>query len=271
MTSVAATQFLPVASTAVATGRSLVVSVHDVAPSTWEAARQILSALQHRGVRACSILVVPDYHRTGRSMANQAFVSWLRDVESEGHEIVIHGYYHSRPRSDRESLVNRFLTRIYTQDEGEFFDLGYEEARRRITEAKEDFEAAGLKPHGFIAPAWLLSAEAERAARDAGIEYTTRLGSVRHLRSGDAFRTQSLVYSVRTGWRRQASVCWNGLLAQLTQSKSLVRLAIHPVDYEHCAIWRQTCRLAEELGSTRTATTYHDWVAEWRIRRSTGL
>ena len=268
MTSVAATQFLPVATTATATGRSLIVSLHDVAPTTWPIAREILAELQQQGIRKCSLLVVPNYHRHGSSLANREFVSALRDLESEGHEIVIHGYFHERPRRSGESLLSRIVTRTYTQDEGEFFDLDYDEARRRINLAREEFEAAGLKPQGFVAPAWLLSAAAERAARDAGMEYTTRLASVRDLRSGDTFPARSLVYSVRNEWRRSASLCWNATLAQLSRGKSLARVSIHPADYSHQQIWSQTRRLLTAMQSDRTATTYQDWIVEWRIRRN---
>jgi predicted deacetylase len=271
MTSVAATQFLPVATTATMTGRSLAVSLHDVAPETWEICRKIIDEIQHRGVRVCSLLVVPDYHHTGPSLQNQSFTSWLRDLESEGHEIVIHGYFHERPRGAGESFTARFLTRIYTQDEGEFFDLSYDEARRRIILAREEFAQGGLKPRGFVAPAWLLGTEAERAVRDAGMEYTTRLGSVRDLQSGDTFWARSLVYSVRNPWRRQASLCWNAMLALVARGDSLVRLSIHPADYAHSSIWKQICSLLDGMRSGRTPITYQDWTSEWRIRRGSKL
>ncbi|HEY4281557.1 MAG TPA: polysaccharide deacetylase family protein [Chthoniobacterales bacterium] len=272
MTSVAATQFLPVPTTTTMAGRSLVVSLHDVAPPTWEVSRKIVAELKRDGIRACSLLVVPDYHHTGPSLQNAPFVSWLRELQTEGHEIVIHGYYHERPRPAGESLVSRFLTRIYTQDEGEFFDLPYDEAKRRIGRAREEFVDAGLNPHGFVAPAWLLGEQSERAARDAGMEYTIRLGSVRDLRSGDTFLAQSLVYSVRNAWRRQASLCWNALLAQLAGRRgSLMRLSVHPVDYTHPPIWNQIRRFITEMQSERSPTTYHDWMGEWRIRRNLDL
>jgi predicted deacetylase len=267
MTSVAATQFLPVATTATMAAQSLIVSLHDVAPVTWDTTKQIVRELQQYGIRTCSLLVVPDYHHTGSSLQNVSFATWLKEREAAGHEVVIHGYFHLRPRQAAESVKNQFLTQFYTQDEGEFFDLDYDEAKRRITVAREEFEQAGLKPHGFIAPAWLLGAAAERAAADAGMEYTTRLSSVHDLRSGDTFRARSLVYSVRNEWRRCASLCWNGLLAQLARPKSLVRLSIHPVDYEHRQIWKQISRLLAALPSERTPTTYRDWMVEWRIRR----
>ncbi len=137
----------------------MVVSLHDVAPSTRQIANTIILELANRGVRVCSLLVVPDYHRQGLSTKDQQFVSWLRGLEADGHEIVIHGYFHERPRRAKESLRDKFLTRFYTQNEGEFYDLGYDEALRRIVAARDELRAHGLKPRGFVAPAWLLGEE----------------------------------------------------------------------------------------------------------------
>jgi predicted deacetylase len=265
MTSVAATQFLPVAGAATSANRSMIVSLHDIAPSTWNTGKQILTDLGRHGVRISSILVVPDYHHEGSINKNQGFVSWLRELESDGHEIVIHGYFHERPRQSQQSLYGRFVTQVYTEDEGEFFDLNYEEALRRITIARDDFRAVGLKPFGFIAPAWLLGNEAERAARDAGMEYTTRLGAVRDLRSGEDFPSRSLVYSVRNEWRRRTSLCWNAMLGQIAKQDWLLRLSIHPVDYSHPAVWGQICRFLDRMVPQRTVTTYQDWTSEWRM------
>src|SRR6266404_7841545 len=175
MTSLAATQFLPVVATASATKDFLVVSIHDIEPAAQAIADKIISELVQRGIRMCSLLVVPDYHHQGAAMKDRQFVSWLRDLESASHEIVIHGYFHERPACTTETLRDKFITQLYTQNEGEFYDMDYEEAFRRIKTARDEFSVAGLKPRGFVAPAWLLSAEAERAARDAELEYTTRL------------------------------------------------------------------------------------------------
>ena len=271
MTSAVATQFLPVVAAASATKDFLVVSIHDVAPSTQQIAEKIISELTHKGIRHCSLLVVPNYHRQGASMQDRPFVSWLRNLEAGGHEIVIHGYFHERPTQARETFLEKFITRFYTQGEGEFYDLGYDEAFRRIRAARDEFLAGGLKPRGFVAPAWLLGGEAERAARDAQMEYTTRLRAVCDLRSGSVFPARTLVYSVRNGWRRGVSRFWNATLFRLLNGSSLLRISIHPSDYSHPAIWRQIAAFIEELVESRTATTYQEWIAEQRLRRGSEI
>jgi uncharacterized protein len=267
MTTAAATQFLPVVAMAEPAQDAVVVSLHDIAPSSREVCDQIVSRLARLGVRVCSLLVVPDYHHQEPVMSDRRFVSWLRDLEAAGHEIVIHGYFHDRPARAEETLGEKFITQFYTRGEGEFFDLSYEEALRRITSAYTSFRSAGLNPHGFIAPAWLLSAEGERAARDTGLEYTTRLRTILDLRSGDVFASRSLVYSVSNKWRRTVSLAWNFGLFQVAKRRPLMRLSIHPPDHAFPAIWRQLERFISEMIPLRLATTYRDWIAEQRRAR----
>ena len=126
MSTIAATEFLPLVATAGAAADSLVVSLHDVAPPTQQITTTIISELGRQGVRVCSILVVPDYHHQGFFTRHREFVTWLRGLEADGHEIVIHGYFHERPPLQRESLHDKLLTRFYARNEGEFYDLSYE-------------------------------------------------------------------------------------------------------------------------------------------------
>lgn len=260
-------EFLPVVAAPSMSRDSLVVSIHDVAPANRKLVDELIAALTHRGVRACSLLVVPDYHHQGLATKDRQFVSWLRELESAGNEIVIHGYFHERPRRVNETVSDKFLTRFYTADEGEFYDLDYGEALRRITTARDEFRANGLKPRGFVAPAWLLSTEAERAASDAEFEYTTRMQTVHDLRSGERFFARSIVYSVRQAWRRGASRAWNAALFRLLKRSPLLRISVHLPDYSHRAIWRQVVNFIDATTGSRTATTYQDWIAEQRLRR----
>jgi hypothetical protein len=267
MSTIAATEFLPLVATGAAAREFMVISLHDVAPSTQQIANTIISELARRGVNVSSLLVVPDYHHQGLFTKNQQFVSWLRGLEADGHEIVIHGYFHERPCIAEENFRDKFVTRFYTQREGEFYDLNYDHALQRITAARDEFGASGLKPRGFVAPAWLLGKEAERAARDAGMEYTTLLHKVCDLRSGGDFAARSIVYSVRKSWRREFSRICNATLFRYLQGKPLLRISIHPPDYSHPAIWRQVTGMIEKAIRSRTATTYQDWIAQQRLTR----
>jgi len=242
--------------------RALVVSLHDVSPRTQAACARILGELAAIGVQRASLLVIPNHHRRGHFLEDESFCEWLRGKERAGHEIVTHGYYHQRARRSGESAMQKITTRIYTADEGEFFDLDRETARGLVAKANAELAQAGVHPRGFIAPAWLLGSEAEAALRELGVEYTTRLGTVADLRSGRSWESQSLVWSVRAAWRRGVSLAWNAALFRALRGNPLMRISIHPVDIEHATIWRQIRRLVRLALEDREALTYHAWLRQ---------
>lgn len=241
--------------------RTLVVSIHDVAPVTRPRVEQMLSRLADAGVGQCALLVVPNYHHLGDSLGEPDFRQWLKRLQAEKHEIVIHGFYHRRVRRAGESIRSRLITRIYTADEAEFFDLSYEEASGLLSTARDEFAKHDLHPVGFIAPAWLLSAEGERAVRDLGFLYTTTLRTVRDLASGMEFSSQSLVYSVRRKWRGAMSLVWNRTLFRCLTSNPLLRLSLHPPDTDHPRIWRQIRTIVSEALVSRQSQTYEEWIS----------
>ena len=127
-----------------------------------------------------------------------------------------------------------------------------------IRKAREDFKTHGFHPTGFIAPAWLLGAEAERAVIDAGMSYTTTLRTVRDFDRDCTITSQSLVYSVRSGLRRISSLAWNRSLFRRLTSNPLLRLGIHPPDIDRRAIWKQIGEIVGEALLDRRAMTYRD-------------
>ena len=240
--------------------RLLAVSVHDVSPLTRDRVEVMLRDLAEVGVGVTSLLVVPDHHHRADIDQDSGFLAWLREKEAAGHEMVLHGFYHRREKAGGGGWTRKIVTEHYTAGEGEFYDLDYETARGRMGRGREKLTGAGLEVIGFIAPAWLLGDEEERAARNLGFAYTTRLGGVLDLRCGDYTASQSLVYSVRSAWRRAVSLWWNAWLASRLRKNPLARLGLHPPDWGHDKIRAQALRLAREAAAERKVIRYRDWV-----------
>jgi predicted deacetylase len=243
-------------------GRAVVVSLHDVSPMTRGTCDAMLRELEGIGIQKVSLLVIPDHHGKGHFLKDRPFCDWLRDRVNRGCEPVIHGYHHRRQRRSGEGFLTRWITRSYTADEGEFYDLSEEEARARVEKAKKEFGEIGLMPDGFIAPAWLLGPDAERGARRAKIRYTVRLGGVIDLADGGgSAHSQSLVYSVRSGWRRAISLRWNPFLYARLSGNPLLRVSLHPPDFKYPDVWRQAIGLIRDaVDSGRVPMTYGEWV-----------
>lgn len=243
---------------------ALVVSIHDVSPLTEERVKTMLGDLENIGVGKISLLVVPNHHHRAPILENAGFCRWLAEITPSPHEAVVHGYYHLRPRQSGGGWWSSLVTEKYTAGEGEFYDLSRALAAERLETAKREFREAGLQACGFIAPAWLLGAEAEEAVRATGFEYTTRLGTFKDLGTGRETESQSLVWSVRTGWRRVLSLGWNGLLFRRLTESPLMRVGLHPPDWDHPAIRRQILELIRTALAGREAMTYEGWLKRER-------
>jgi len=239
---------------------ALVVSLHDVSPHTFETSRAICEELEANGVASISLLVVPDHHHKGHLLKDNAFLEWLKGMASRGHEVVIHGYYHTREQRSGESTRTQLITQMYTAGEGEFFDIAKEEAMILLEKARAEFKAAGFDPVGFIAPAWLLSKGGKEALKALRFQYTTLLREVMDLSNDQVYPSQSLVYSTRAAWRRGCSLAWNRFLFHRLESNRLVRLGIHPPDFQYPLIWQQILQLTRKALLNRQAVSYQTWL-----------
>jgi predicted deacetylase len=238
--------------------KSLVVSIHDVSPVTRPICDRILEELAGLGIERTSLLVIPNYHHSAPVADDREFRAWLVRRVQCGHEPVLHGYYHQRQRAQTESLLSRVTNEVYTAGEGEFFDLSFEEATNRLKRGLADLSFVPVNIAGFIAPAWLLGTEAERAVRQCGFLYTTRIGSMIGLKNGSDIVSRSLVWSTRATWRIAASLAWNRGLSWTLRDGPVVRIGIHPPDYQHATVWKQIVKLLRELSPGRHAASYRD-------------
>ena len=106
----------------------------------------------------------------------------------------------------------------------------------------------------------MLGSEAERAVIDAGLTYTTTLRRVKDFVARHEIASQSLVYSVRSSWRRGVSLGWNRWLFSRLTSNALLRLSLHPPDLGYPEIWRQLREIVAAALRDRVATTYQAWL-----------
>lgn len=252
---------------------SLVVSIHDVSTVTRTRVDDMLRDLEETGVPVTSLLVIPDHHHKGRIDGDPEFGEWLREISGQesgeapghkGHEAVLHGFYHLRPTKEQEGLATRMITRSYTAGEGEFYDLSKNEAFSLLLRGKAALEACGITPRGFIAPAWLLGEQAAMAVRDAGFDYTTRIGELIDCKNGESFPARSMVYSVRAPWRRAISLLWNETLFHALNESPLLRIGLHPPDWDHQVIRDHALSCIRRAVETRQVTTYARWLDQWR-------
>ncbi len=245
--------------------KTLIVSLHDAHPGSAAAIEEQIAFLAGYGVKAASILVVPDFHHGAPIAKDAGFGEGVSRWQEAGHEIVLHGYYHDRRESPRETLGTLFWTRLYTSREAEFLDLPAEEARIRLRRGRELFDERGWRAHGFIAPAWLMATHVPNLCGELGFTYTNTLRELIPLVRGGgrpALASQSLCYSTRAGWRRIASAAWNRQLFGKLRATNLIRLSLHPRDLEFALLRRQIDQIIRAaLAGGFAPSTYAEYVA----------
>ena len=244
--------------------KSIIVSLHDAHPGSHAAIVGQVAFLKSYGITRSSILVVPEFHHQGSVAEDKTFCDEVTAWQEQGHEIVLHGYFHDRKESPPEKLSTLFWTRLYTSREAEFLDLPRETARERLEKGRALFEKLGWRSTGFVAPAWLMAEGLANLLAEMNFAYTTRVGEIIPLLPGinRVISSQSLCYSTRAAWRRFASGIWNKNLFGRLRETNLVRLSLHPSDLEFPLMRRQIDQiLRASLKRGFEPTTYGDYVA----------
>ncbi|MDB5748523.1 MAG: hypothetical protein JWP72_3371 [Massilia sp.] len=239
----------------------LCVSIHDVAPATWDECARLAQALRSVADIPLSWLVVPHYHKHeherqhGQERDDRPMRAGLDAASARGDELVLHGYTHLDTERPAGGMRERFLRGVYTRSEGEFSALSAGEARRRIGLGLEWFHARGWQAPGFVAPAWLLGQGAWEALPEFGFSYTTTFTRFHLLREGTSVFTPSLVYTARNRAGRALSPVAGSVAARLLARAPLMRLSLHPPDVRHPRLLAHAQRLVERLLASHTAVT----------------
>jgi len=228
------------------------VSIHDVSPAAAVELEEALAACYDVGAKP-ALLVVPNFHGKWPLDRYPAFASRLRELQEKGHEIHLHGFYHQAPDEIRGARAY-FAQRVASAGEAEFAALERDEAERRLDEGLAMFGALGLRPSGFVAPAWqmprwLLASLAARGLRYAEDHLRVYNPVTREARASlvlnFASRTRSRVWSSAAFVR--VALPMRGVLP--------TRVAIHPGDVRHAMLSREMRRVLRAARGTFTAVS----------------
>ena len=214
------------------------VSLHDVSPACSREVELALSLAHEVGVKP-SLLVVPNFHAKAPLGDAPAFVDRLRALERDGHEILLHGYYHlsgvaplvlgGGGRPAPSGLRRLYAQHVVSGSEAEFSDVGEAEARRRIEDGLRVLADAKLSPVGFVPPAWSMPPWMLDVLASFGLRFTEDHVRVVDPTSRASRRTLVLNYASRTPGRLATSVLGVRALSPLERLLP-ARLAMHPAD-----------------------------------------
>lgn len=239
--------------------RDWAVSLHDVAPDTWPACERLFALLEPYGVPV-TLLVTPHHHHGRRIDEDPALLRTLRARVARGDEIALHGYYHLDDAPPPRSPRDWFARRVLTASEGEFAALDANEARRRLRVGTRLLSRAGLRPAGFVAPAWLLGDGARAALAGTDLHYTCTRDELYVLPTFEAIRAPSLVYSTRAWWRRATSRRWNRRRLAALAAEPRLRIALHPAEAAFPAVLAEWTGLLTALARDRRPVLESAWL-----------
>lgn len=228
----------------------LVLSLHDVSPRHASACETILSDLRSWGLPPALLLVVPDFHGRWPLEAHPEFVERLREWSGAGHELCLHGRFHKELPEDANAstgVAGALRRRFLTAGEGEFLALGGDRLQDRLRGAMATWAACGLpSPSGFVPPAWLQGPELAPALWGLGFAWTENHAGFL-TRDRGPVRAPVITWASRDPVRRIGSRIYGPSAARLHRNAEILRIAIHPHDFDHPSLIRSiesTLRLA---------------------------
>jgi predicted deacetylase len=232
-------------------------SLHDVCPAHLDRLIQAEALFELWGVTKVTYLVVPFFHNTFWAHEHSEFKNWILKPRSFEVEWCLHGFYHLEtisPLHESASWLEIFKRKFMTGGEGEFLSLRGEGLNRQIQEGKYIFlTLLGFSPQGFVPPAWLYNSELDQALIQNDFEWTEDHHGIRFLKNSKSFSAPVITWATRTFFRKWASLLVCPALLMMWRKKELVRIAVHPHDFDHEHTKNNIQRVLAKAFSERTS------------------
>jgi predicted deacetylase len=215
----------------------LLVSLHDVTPYHLPRLRRAEALFGAIGIRKLAYLLVPQFHGSYPSDKDPDFIAWCREPRPFEAEWQLHGFLHLEPphsgRGAARPWTDAIKRRLLTGGEGEFLALDSSAQRSRLTAGRGVFRCClGRDPETFVAPAWLFNRSTLPLLREMGFRYTESHRRVYSLQTGESLRSPVITWATRSRLRKVASLLAGPLLTRLWEEEPVLRVAVHPFDFE---------------------------------------
>lgn len=242
-------------------GRSLIVSVHDVAPSSFEEVRWLLARLDEAGARPRILKVIPNEDGTRDLRACPELVALLQHEVTLGSEIVLHGYTHHAAGAYRGPWVGRLRARLFAGTAAEFLSLDSSRMARRLTAGRQILARAGLETSGFCAPGWLAPPELPRLLRSLGFRYLVGMATLSDLRSARRVSMPWLGYMGAGALQERLLGLGGGATRVLAPLVPVVKVFLHPQSAPESEACAQVLCTLRGLLHDRRPVTYAELLA----------
>ena len=225
----------------------LLISLHDITPFHQARILKAEKYFAEWGIQKITYLFVPEFHHENLASENAEFKTWCVIKKSFAIDWYLHGYHHletikngAGQRSDTEkkptSLSDTFKRKVLTGGEGEFLALDEESIREKISSGAEVFNAClGFQPQGFVAPAWLFNSRLLPVLKEKKIAFTEDQRFLYRTDTGIKIASPVITWATRTWLRKYGSLIVCPTLARMWTREPILRIAMHPHDFDHPA------------------------------------
>ncbi len=211
---------------------------------------------------------MPSYHGAHRVDLNAEFQTWCQRPRSFEVQWFLHGYFHLRVpgsktalqiESDagRSRITGKLPVGSPRSNEGEFSRLSAAVNRDRLLSGRAVFRRClGFNPTGFVAPKWMGNQDLNPVLDELGFQWTEDDRSIRSLHHAQRFSAPVITWATRSGWRKQSSLWGCPVLFSFWRRAPLLRIAMHPFDFDHPAVVDSIARIVARALETRRQAFY---------------
>jgi predicted deacetylase len=247
------------------TERQVVVSVHDIAPSTADGVHWLLDRLDAIGVRRRVLKVVPRWKGVddlrGDDPVSRRLVDRLHEDAARGSEVMFHGLTHALEGPPLGPWHQRLRIRLFSPRSPEFAGLDADAARRRLAAGLGDLAALGFDSPGFCPPSWIAPRWLDAVAHAAGFRYIVRVNEVLDLDSGVGHRWPTAGYMGVGGRHERFYELQRELTARSPFQPHVLRFHLHPQGAQQSPAAGRALHRLRRVASERDPVTYADLLA----------
>jgi len=200
----------------------LLISVHDVMPSTRSHVSDVLDWLDERQAGPVVLLVVPG------SGWDAGGVEWLRSLERAGHELAGHGWRHAIEHYG--GVYHRLHAALISRRAAEHLALDAAGTAALVRRCHAWFSSVGLRsPRLYVPPAWAMGSLGPGQLTRLPFEWYEDMAGFRS-RDGRRLPVPVVGYESDRVWTRPFLRLFNSHAVRRARQEGLLRVAIHPRD-----------------------------------------
>jgi predicted deacetylase len=247
--------------------KKVLISFHDVAPYHFTRILKAEQLLIQWGVKKISFFFIPDYHQLQNKQEKQIlidFKEWIQKRKEYTIEWVLHGYYHLEdkgPTMNRKSFFQAWSWKhmFLTANEAEFLNLSSKEITHRIQKGREIFKHYfHHDPEVFVSPAWLFNEQLMSCLSSHHFSITEDHSHIYLLKENKTLSVPVITWATRTFLLKLLSRIGCPILNRVWASRDLIRIAVHPFDFDFPSTINSIKRVITQALKERQTILYRE-------------